>query len=231
MADTWKNRNGFKLDWKMKLVLVVVALLVFLGIGVMLGFFTGLEVAKTKADNQTLVTIVNVPNYNQTTTNKTIIPPITQPGENSSVNTTIKPPEAQNKEDETAGTSNEIVIINFKLTDESSQQFNYTFDELTRSTLEGNYSRTIIREYRKIPELYPLYEKFGRERVNKFNYSGFIQPVIHISMVEGSLDIDNYVALKDLDSVRPLAQYIKSKSRRDYDFVKNVLYLKSHIRH
>ncbi|MDO8553453.1 MAG: hypothetical protein Q7S22_01495 [Candidatus Micrarchaeota archaeon] len=228
MADTWKNRNGFKLDWKMKLVLVVALLLISIAIGIMFGVFAGFEIAKTQANNQTIVTN-NVSNFDNTTTNETIYPPITQPGENNSVNITIKPPETQNKDNVTAGTSNEITTINFKLTDGNSHQFNYTFDELNRSTTEGNYSREIIREYRKIRELYPLYEKFGSERVNRFNYSGFVQPVIHISAVDGTLDLDNYVALKDLNSIRPLAQYINSKSRRDYDFVKNVLYLKSQL--
>lgn len=240
MGETWKRRgNRFELDWKIKLALIILALLVFLGIGLLLGAFAGVEISKSMVKNQTTVVsnisnvftnasnVVTNPENKNNVSNSTILQPPVEKFENISINkTSVVPKQEENR---TVTIANGIAAVNFRLTDESLRQFNYSLDDLNRGVNEGNYGREIIRQYRKGVELPQLYEQFGTGRVNRFNYSGFIQPFIHISTLEGSLDLDNYLAFEDLEGIKPLAEYVKSKSKRDYDFVKNVLYLKSQL--
>ena len=119
--------------------------------------------------------------------------------------------------------------VYFTLSDGSQWTYTYDVQALNYYVVEGNYNRRIIALYRQGYSTNALTPFFSQERMNRFTYKGQMDPVILLQASGGTIDMDNYMAFEDIQSVSNFASFIRQHSSSDQDFIRNVLYVKSQM--
>ncbi len=120
--------------------------------------------------------------------------------------------------------------INFKLLDGNTYYQIYDAQMMNSFIIEGELNRLIIKNYNDGYDTRILSNYFGQERMNRFLYNYEIQPIMALRSNQGTdIYVQNYLAFKDTESMRPLSNYIQQKSKTNKEFLKNLLYVKSQI--